>query len=854
MRAAWHLAISTLRTRRLRSALLAAAVAFSCALITAIACASASVSGSLTEQVGSALGSADVRLRDIGGQRFDMSMVDVVASWEGVGIVVPRGEGPVPLLGADGRTTKTAYGKGIVPELEYAMRSLPLGRGKPVRDDDDVVLDPMLAEQLGVDVGDRVRVAIFGEPLELEVVGITRPKPFEVQFARLEAWVTMETLGRMTPGRDRPIRVDMTLEDGVDASSFAATHLEELDDNFVLEPTERITSGLGSTVRANQIGMLIWSVLSLIASACIILTGLTTSVAERQRELAIVRCLGGTRASIAQAQLLLGGILGARGALVGIPLGVALAWVASIVFAEHLPTGLAIPPWWLVGALLGGIACGVLGASWPAWLASRTTPMQAVRSRSRAPSRASVLAIGVIGLVCVLVQPALMLSTDDSQFAYWSYVTVGAPLMFIGYFLLGVPTVVVVSRVIAPVLAWGLRVPRTLLRESLNAHPVRHGLTSGSLMAGLGLMVVIWTNGSSLLNDWIGAIRFPDAFVHGFRGLDDESREEIASLPFVEDTCAVTIQRLDGDAFGVRAIRALKTMYIGFEVEPFFRMTKVDWIQGDPETARARLLAGGAILVAREFMVAHELGVGDEFPITHNGVTTPFEIVGVIASPGLDLVSKYFDIGQEYRDQSLHAVFGSRSDLRSIFKNDTVHFIQMDLNDAVDDEVALAEIRSRLTGTLLSAGSGREIKRSIDSIGRSTLQVISSIALLAMVLSCFGVGNVVIASIEARQFELGVLRAIGSTGSMLARLITAEVLLIALSAGVLGSLMGLQAALAGNGLYRMLVGLDLSFSPPALPVALGWVMMIGLALLAGTPAAVVVARRHPRRLLATPTG
>ena len=331
-------------------------------------------------------------------------------------------------------------------------------------------------------------------------------------------------------------------------------------------------------------------------------------------------------------------------------------------------------------------------------------------------------------------------------------------------------------------------------------------------------------------------------------------RDRIAELPFVEDTCAITIQRLDNDAFGVRAIRALKTMYIGFEVEPFFRMTQVEWVQGDPQTARARLMAGGALLIAREFMVAHNIGVGDHFPITHRDITTDFEIVGVIASPGLDLVSKYFDIGQEYRDQSLHAVFGSRGDLRQIFHNDTVSFIQMDLDDGVDDDEAMGQIRAALSGTLLSAGSGREIKATIDSIGKSTLKVVSSIALLAMLLSCFGVGNVVIAGIEARQYELGVLRAIGATGPMLARFITAEVLLIAITSGMLGTALGLQASLAGISLYRSLVGLELSMQPPLGPIALGWVLIIGLSVLAAAPAAIFVSRRQPRVLLSSNAG
>ena len=276
--------------------------------------------------------------------------------------------------------------------------------------------------------------------------------------------------------------------------------------------------------------------------------------------------------------------------------------------------------------------------------------------------------------------------------------------------------------------------------------------------------------------------------------------------------------------------------------------------QGDPETARRRLLEGGAILVAREFMVAHQIGVGDMFLVRSNEIEREFEIVGVIGSPGLDLAAKYFDIGQEYSDQALHAVFGSRADLIETFGNRAVHFIQIDLSDDINDADALAAIRGQITGTLLSAGSGREIKASIASIGTNMLGVISSIALAAIVIACFGVGNVVVAGIDARRFEFGVLRAVGAGGGMLARLIVAEVVIVIFAAGVVGTLMGLQASWAGATLYRLLIGLVIEIRPPALPIGAGWIIMAILALGAAAPAAIALSRKKPRELLAATKG
>ena len=93
MRAAWQLAISSLSARRLRTALLASAVALSAALIVAVACAMASVTATVERRVNSTVGAAEARIRDIGGERLQADLIGVVRSWPEVLVASPRAEG-----------------------------------------------------------------------------------------------------------------------------------------------------------------------------------------------------------------------------------------------------------------------------------------------------------------------------------------------------------------------------------------------------------------------------------------------------------------------------------------------------------------------------------------------------------------------------------------------------------------------------------------------------------------------------------------------------------------------------------------------------------------------------------------
>ncbi|USN99140.1 MAG: ABC transporter permease [Phycisphaeraceae bacterium] len=692
---------------------------------------------------------------------------------------------------------------------------------------------------------------LFRSVTTLEVVGVAEPPPLG---GSPQAYMGLDTFYLIT-GRPGVVdEVEIHLKPGLDPETVAERHRDEFDDTLSLQTTEKVTSGLEKNLASTNIGFTLASLLAMLSAAFIIMTGLTTGIAEQQRGLAIIRCIGGTKSQLAQSQLLTGLIVGGIGAAIGVPLGVAFAAITVDVYHEHLPTGLRIPAAMLVLAGAGTIAAGLVGAAYPAWIVSRMSPLRALTNRS-APIKPRqiwwVLAFALTGLA---IQALIVSLSPNGDTLFWLYATTGLPAMFVGYFLLSVPVTVVVVRVIAEPLSVLLRLPPRVLGRTVAATPYRHGFTAGAMMAGLALMIAIWTNGGAILRDWLARIEFPDAFVNGFR-LPVEAQDKLETLPFVLDTCAITIVPVRTTAFGVSGLATYNTSFIAFQPDEFFGMTHVEFLQGDEQTALQRLNEGGAVIVGREFNVAQGLGVGDTFTCEYNGKPFDFEIVGVVTSPGLELASKFFNIGEEYIDQSIHAVFGSRRDMIEKFGNDNIQLIQIKLAPDADSDEAMRKIRDALYGFgILDAGSGKRIKHEIEVFINGSLVVFSGVAVASMLVACLGVANLIVAGIEARRFEFGVLRAVGAQPSLLTRLVLGEAVIIALTACLVGTAMGVQGAWAGQRIYRFLVGLLMHIRLPVGPTMVGWAAVFFFTLGAALPAIIRLNRQRTRELLAATKG
>ncbi|GAB4543944.1 MAG: FtsX-like permease family protein [Phycisphaerales bacterium] len=859
MRAASRLGINSLWGRRSRTALLTAAVALATALVAALACATDSLNAGMNFRVAESVGAADVRVRHVTKARFDEGVLETVRAFPGVALAVPRTTEPLRLRATREGQPIVATIEATDPALAAVIAPIVPDTGRAVQRDGEIVLDETTSETLDLGIGDEVLVGDGERMAPLRIVGIEAKKSIEI-LDKPAARATITDV-RAASGRTGTLHeVLVTVEDGADPRLVSEALGAALPESVMARTSERVTSGISEMQNANKVTLLLTSILAYIASGFIVLTGMTTSVLERQRELAILRCLGASRWQLAGAQFGVGAALGGMGAIAGIPLGVLLGWIVTVLFPDRLPAGLVVSASGLGTAALGAIVSGLLGAAWPAWNASRAQPISAMRRHASGVTHRAVLITALLGLAGVGVHALIVTSTDDPLHLFWRYATVGVPAMFVGYFLLGVPLTVGLSRVLAPALGAALRLPKGLLGGSVAAAPFRNGFTSGALMVGLALMVNIWTAGSALVNQWLGAIRFPDAFVNGVVvGIDEEMRTNIEALDFVGEgnTCAITVVKVGANnAFGLPGFREIKTNFIAFEVERFFRMTELEWVRGDPETAIPKLADGTGVLVAQEFLEYRDgFDVGSVFPIEHRGERREFEVVGAVSSPGLDIVNKYFDFEEEFAENSIHAVFGSRGVLREFFKTDDINLLQVDITSEIPDAEATRRIKEAIDRPGVIVGSGREIQAQIGEIGMGSLRVASFIAIGAMLIGCVGVANIVIAGIDARRFEFGVLRAVGAGPGVLSRLIVGEVLLVALNACILGTAMGTQAAWGGLRLAQVIMkirGVDLV--PPALPIVVGWSSLLGLTLLFTLPIVVKLSKRRARELLFSTRG
>ena len=117
------------------------------------------------------------------------------------------------------------------------------------------------------------------------------------------------------------------------------------------------------------------AVISLVVGSIGIANIMLVSVTERTKEIGIMKAVGAQNRDVLQLFLLEAVLLGVSGAIVGIPVGVAGAYLA----AEYIGLDLVLPYDWFAIAVVVGVLVGVVAGIYPAWSAAKTDPIDALR-------------------------------------------------------------------------------------------------------------------------------------------------------------------------------------------------------------------------------------------------------------------------------------------------------------------------------------------------------------------------------------------------------------------------------------------------------------------------------------------
>jgi putative ABC transport system permease protein len=148
------------------------------------------------------------------------------------------------------------------------------------------------------------------------------------------------------------------------------------ENNFALQTAESALSGwrdISAVLFAALPGLV---AISLVVGGIVIMNIMLMAVSERTREIGIRKALGAKRRDILAQFIVESATLAAVGALVGIGLGIGLAYLVK----AFTPLPAAVAPWSVGVGVFLGIAVGMTAGIYPASRASKLDPIVALRS------------------------------------------------------------------------------------------------------------------------------------------------------------------------------------------------------------------------------------------------------------------------------------------------------------------------------------------------------------------------------------------------------------------------------------------------------------------------------------------
>ncbi|MFD9516652.1 FtsX-like permease family protein [Streptomyces sp. NPDC059979] len=243
----------------------------------------------------------------------------------------------------------------------YATR---LAKGRLPDAAGEVVAGPAFLTQHGLQLGDRVTLALNGRQTSATIVG----ELIDGNARALEA--SWETLLPLVPD-PRALEYEVRLARGADARAYAEA-AEAVDPALRASVSD---SGNTATTTVVTFSSVFTVLLSTVASLGVFNTVLL-GVRERRRDLGMLKSIGMTPRQVVAMTVTSVAGLGAVGGLLGIPLGVlahrlVVDNVGVVTFPEPMKNVWDAPQ--LTGLLLAGIAIAVLGALVPARSAARMT-------------------------------------------------------------------------------------------------------------------------------------------------------------------------------------------------------------------------------------------------------------------------------------------------------------------------------------------------------------------------------------------------------------------------------------------------------------------------------------------------
>lgn len=763
---------------------------------------------------------------------LDESYLPKIQRVDGVSVAVPSvGATMVYIRGGKAEPSQKdqVYVNGVRPG-DPDLAGAKTVSGSPDLVGDQLQLDSSWAENNNFKVGDTVNFATSTGVRRFKISGLFQIGSgvnFGGQgFATMDMQYTRKYF-------DIPrgyTEIDVKVADGRSVSAVSKEIEAIVPAGIQVNTPSDIADEINSQIQGFNIILYFFAAMSLFVGGFLILNSFNMTVAQRLREIGMLRTLGASRKLIRRMILLEALILGVLGALIGVATGLLLTrlmvWLVSNI---GFPIGsITYPPAAFIVAPILGVGATVLGALRPAVRASRIPPIQAVlvEHRSQPLRLGRRLTVGSVLTVLGLLGVFTLAASSDTPLPIILAGVFGVIFLFSGVIMIGPVVVPLLVRG----MAWPLRkltpVEGRIAADNARANPTRTASTASGLMIGVALVAAIGSIGSSFIgtiSDDLDKELKTDFTIQprGAQGgpqsaIAESALTQVRALPATGAATGVKILYLsDGEAKG-QAVYAIDAKTHNQFASPEYSPGAV------PDVNAA--LAQGSVTLPAFFAKQKKLVVGDTIALEGPRGSARLKVAGLVKGNSAEASSIVMSLA------SFDDLYGATgySQILAIAKTPSQRGA---LGQQIDTLL-------KRDFPAFESLSNQQVKQQLKDQTNQVFAIFYVIMAVAILVSLLGVVNTLLMSVLERTREIGLLRAIGSSRWQIRRMIVSESLLITAAGSALGLVVGM--ALGWAFVRGIAAGeTHAEFHPPVAVI----VTVAILSVLAGILAAIPPARR-----------
>ncbi len=767
------------RLRPSRTLLTLLSVVIGVAAVVAVSLSAATTERAFDAMYSTVAGAADLEVTAEIGNSFDEEVAAKIRALPEVEAVAPLIE-RILIAYIDERSVK-CVGLGIDPEYDSAVHDFRVTEGKSLLEGQGVLLEEKFAKSTGIKVGDRLDLGTRQGLFRTELIGVYK---VEGKVMPGESAMMLMPLRAAQMLFRAPRKIDtaqIVLKKGVKEDVAREAIAKILPAGVTVQRPATRNPVAEETSLSTELGMRLARAISLLVATFIIANTFLINVAQRRRQLGIMRAIGATRTQVVRMifrEALVMGIVGTvLGSLLGIVAARYLNSAMSTLYKTKLPpVQLAWVPFLVAAAC--GLGISLLAAAWPARKASRLSPLEAMRDVL--PDEAENMSWSWLGFGAVLV--VVCAGVIASSIMGWLPVfnSVWAAIIGLAGLALLLPLALsplsaLATYVIRPIVG----IEGRLARKQLLRHRSRTTLTVGVLFvaisAGIALASAVIDNVNNVKN-WYTKTIVADFFVRAMA--PDMASGLAADLP---DTIGAQIEKVPGiqnlDALRFVSVKAAGQRAILVAREHSSEDSPdLDVLSGDLGKLREQL-HGGEVAVGSVLAQQAKIKVGDNIALETDQGKKEFRVAALVNDYQAGGLTIHIERDVARRELGIDGV--------------DAYIMKADPQRLPEVRAALQKIADE-NRVLLQTSS--DIRETIDRMMSGVVAALWGMVVLALGVASIGITNTLIINVLEQTRELGLLRAVAMTQGQVRKTIFTQAMVMALLALVPGIVAGVAIA------------------------------------------------------------